>query len=72
MTTREENIRTIKNWMEYFHFVELSDIDFETKATRVEDLTDDELQQVMEFAEEDRSRHITNGVFIRDDWTEAE
>ena len=72
MTTREEEIAIVKRWMEYFCFEQLSDIDFETKATRVEDLTDDELRQVMEFAEEDRCRHITNGVFIREDWTEAE
>jgi hypothetical protein len=69
MSTREEKIQVLKRWMEYF-CLSFDDLDF-PHANAIEELEDDELQHLMDDAAEDRARHVAEGVFIREDWTEA-
>lgn len=66
MTTRDDKLKTIKNWMSFFH-LSWNDIDVES----FDELDDAQLDALLETAEEDRARHATEGVLIKPDYSDA-
>lgn len=67
MTTREQKLKVIRNWMSYFH-LSLDDLDLDVDS--LEALDDAQLDFLLEDVEEDRARHAAEGVVISPDFTE--
>ena len=65
--TKHEKIEIIRRWMEYC-CITLDDLGLVTPLERVTDIM---IEHLLELAEEDRSRFICDGCFIKEDWTEA-
>lgn len=62
-----KDIRIIRRWMKYVD-ITLDDLGIKTKLENLSELW---IRHLLELAEEDRARLISDGCFIREDWTEA-
>jgi hypothetical protein len=71
MITREEKVKILNRWMAYF-CLSFDDLDIVSPNDSLDKLEENQLDLLLENAEEDRARHIADGVPINEDWSSTE